>query len=394
MRTTKKGSYYRKHRSRTVDIELPEDAVDDDLIQAELTAGGLADLIYDWARNAGALSDGPRIASSTASLSVAFAPMAGLDLGRTEARLKALRVVAVAADNAERHVAIFSKNKISEAANKELPKNVGAITIEYIGGADLAPAYPQPPIPMSTVSGGSRFWAPNGKFACGSSITVAPIHGAGTLGALVRLSDGKLYGLSNNHVTGDCNHTEVGMHIMCPSGIDAEVGNLPPTAIGKHTRLTPINSGDPSQIGKQELDAAIFEITDEDLVTSWQGNMEYDTPVATVHPMAHLRVKKVGRTTGLTAGKINAEVVTPLAIPYKSSKNTSLAHYTGLWSVSTLSGEPFADAGDSGALVVTADGSAAVGIVLGGQGGMTLIMPIQKVLNYFSGARLIGCHNL
>jgi hypothetical protein len=216
----------------------------------------------------------------------------------------------------------------------------------------------------------------------------------GTLGALVRLPDGKLYGLSNNHVTGDCNHTEVGMHIMCPSGIDAEVGNLPPTAIGKHARLTPINSGDPGQIEKQKLDAAIFEITDESLVTSWQGNMEYDTPMAVAPLAAHLKVKKVGRTTGLTVGKINAEVVTPLAIPYRSSKNNSIAHFTGLWSVSTPSGEPFAEGGDSGALVVTADGSAAVGIVLGGQGGMTLIIPIQGVLDYFSGATLVGRHNV
>jgi hypothetical protein len=62
--------------------------------------------------------------------------------------------------------------------------------------------------------------------------------------------------------------------------------------------------------------------------------------------------------------------------------------------VSTPSGEPFAEPGDSGALVVTADGTAAVGIVLGGHGGMTLIIPIQKVLDFFGGATLVGRHNL
>jgi hypothetical protein len=159
-------------------------------------------------------------------------------------------VSSYAADDLAGHLAIFGKNKITDAALRELPKKIGPVTVEYIGGAELASSYPQPPVPMSTVSGSSRFWASGGKFACGSSITVAPIHGVGTFGALVRLPDGKLYGLSNNHVTGDCNHTEVGMHIMCPSGIDAEVGNHPPTAIGKHARLTPINSGDPGQIGK------------------------------------------------------------------------------------------------------------------------------------------------
>ena len=377
-----------------MDEELIEVAVKDEPLLPVMTAAGLAEVIYDWARNAGAMAGGLKIASPTAPLSGVFGPAAGLKAKRAEERLKTMHVVAVTADDAEAHVAIFGKNKITDAALKELPTRVGDITVEYIGGAELASSYPQLPVPMSTMSGSSRFWAPGGRFACGSSITVAPIHGAGTLGALIRLPDGKLYGLSNNHVTGDCNHTKVGMHIMCPSGIDAEVGNLPPTAIGRHSRLTPISSGDPGQIGKQELDAAIFEITDENLVTSWQGNMEFDTPAAVVPPSAHLMVKKIGRTTGLTSGKLNGEVHNPIGISYKTPKNSSLAHYKGLWTVSTASGEPFAEPGDSGALVVTADGTAAVGIVLGGHGGMTLIIPIQKVLNFFSSATLVGSHNL
>lgn len=377
-----------------MDEELIDEAVKDDPLFPVATATKLADAIYEWACNAGAMADGPRIASPTASLSGTLGRASGLNAKRAERRLRTMRVVAVTADDAEAHVAIFGKNKITDAALKELPTRVGEITVEYVGGAELASSYPQVPVPMSTMSGSSRFWAPGGRFACGSSITVAPIHGAGTLGALIRLPDGKLYGLSNNHVTGDCNHTEIGMHVMCPSGIDAEVGNLPPTAIGKHSRLTPINSGDPGQIGKQELDAAIFEITDENLVTSWQGNMEFDTPAAVVPPSAHLKVKKVGRTTGLTSGKLNGEVQNPVGISYRSTKNSSFAHYQGLWTVSTASGEPFTEPGDSGALVVTADGNAAVGMVLGGHGGMTLIIPIQKVLDFFNGATLVGSHNI
>ncbi len=250
----------------------------------------------------------------------------------------------------------FRQEQAHDAAAKDLPTELGAVTVEYVGGAELATSYPQIPVPMSTMSGSSRFWTPSGRFACGSSVMVAPIHGAGTLGALIRLPDGRLYGLSSNHVTGDCNHTEVGMYIMCPAGIDAAVDNLPPTAIGKHSRLTPINTGDPGQIRKQELDAAIFEITDEKIVTSWQGNMEFDTPMSVVPPSAHLKVKKVGRTSGLTSGKINGEVRTPIGISYKSTKNSSFAHYTGLWTVSSPSGEPFSEGGDSGALIVTADG--------------------------------------
>ena len=96
----------------------------------------------------------------------------------------------------------------------------------------------------------------------------------------------------------------------------------------------------------------------------------------------------------MPSGKLNGEVHNPVGISYKSTKNSSFAHYKGLWTVSTASGEPFAEPGDSGALVVTADGTAAVGIVLGGHGGMTLIIPIQKVLDYFSAAKLVTSHNL
>ncbi len=357
---------------------------------SEVSASDLASALYDWAKASGSLADGSKFATSEANLTAVFG--SGKEVSRAASRLKKLRVVAVGADDKAGHVAVMVKNQVTDVALRDLPVKAGEVTFEYVGSADVAPNYPQPPAPMSAVVGSSRFWTPSGRFSCGSSITVAPIQGAGTLGALIRLADGKLYGLTNNHVTGDCNHTEVGMHIMCPAGIDAEVNRKPPTAIGIHTRLTELKSGDPAQIGKQQLDAAIFEITDESLVTSWQGNMDYDTPTSVAAPSAQMKVKKVGRTSGTTFGKINAEITSPIAIPYKSSRNSSVSHYTGLWSVSTTSGEPFAEPGDSGALVVTEDGTAAVGLILGGHGAMTLFMPIEKVLAHFGGV-LVGEHN-
>ena len=307
-----------------MDEEQIDEALDVESVIPARTATELAEVIYDWARNAGAMVDGPRIALASASLSEAFVPTTGLSVTRAEARLKAMRIVAVTADDAEAHVAIFAKNKLTDAAAKDLPTELGGVTVEYVGGAELATPYPQVPVPMSTMSGSSRFWTPSGRFACGSSVMVAPIHGAGTLGALIRLPDGRLYGLSSNHVTGDCNHTEVGMYIMCPAGIDAAVGNLPPTAIGKHSRLTPINTGDPGQIRKQELDAAIFEITDENIVTSWQGNMEFDTPMSVVLPSAHLKVKKVGRTSGLLQARLTGKCAHPSAFLINQRRTAAL----------------------------------------------------------------------
>ena len=67
------------------------------------------------------------------------------------------------------------------------------------------------------------------------------------MGCLVLTEDKKLCGLTNNHVTGDCNHTEANMHILVPSPMDAMVNGPPPTAVGRHLRLIPLQSGNPGQ---------------------------------------------------------------------------------------------------------------------------------------------------
>jgi hypothetical protein len=215
---------------------------------------------------------------------------------------------------------------------------------------------------------------------------------AGTMGALVRTEDGALCGLTNNHVTGQCNHTEVGMYVMCPANLDAEVGRPPPTAIGTHRILTQIQSGDPGQLKKQRLDAALFNIIDERLVTSWQGNRYFDTPTDTTAPRAHLKVKKVGRTTDLTTGRIVGEAMSKMIFPYKAVRFTADVHFEKLWAIRG-SGDEFSTLGDSGSLVVTEDGAYAVGVTLGGIATTTYIMPIDDVLSHFK-ARLVGGHNL
>ena len=351
----------------------------------------LAGRIYEWAQAANALA-----ASSGARTGADLLHFLGLpgDSRFTEIgnRLRRLKIVTVAADDNVGHVAVMVKNQVKDADERGLPNNLFGMSVEYVGRTNI-PEFPASPLPHSATLGGSRFWTPDSRFACGSSITAAPIHSAGTMGALVRKTDGKLYGLTNNHVTGGCNHTERGMFVMCPANVDAAVGQLPPTAIGMHDSLTLIRSGDPGQQDKQRLDAALFEIIDENRVTSWQGDRSYDTPSIVATPCAHMRVCKIGRTSGETRGRITGAVVAKLVMPYRSEKLSGDVHYEGLWMVAGLFGDDFSTFGDSGSLVVTEDHSMAVGLVLGGEQGTTYIMPIAEVLTHF-GATLVGNHNL
>jgi hypothetical protein len=184
------------------------------------------------------------------------------------------------------------------------------------------------------------------------------------------------------------------MYVMCPSPIDADPSLPAPMAIGRHHAFVILRSGDPGQVARQEVDAAIFRIEDEGFVTSWQGQSAYDTPAKTAPLAAGMKVKKIGRTTGLTTGRVVGPVLTPLEVPYQSANFRSKVHFTGVWFVQSIGGDPFSEPGDSGSLVVTEDGQHAVGLLFGGSGPVAMIMPIDKVLVAFGGASLVSGHNV
>lgn len=357
------------------------------------TATAIANAIFEWAKAAGALATGNQ-ASATGNVDLlTYLGLEGSEkLAMSGSTLKKLHVIALTADDETRTVGVLLKNQVTPTAQKRLPASIEGILIRYIGQTVIEPM--PPVVPHASPLAGPRFSVVNGRFACGSSITAAPIPSAGTLGALLRLPDGTFCGLSNNHVTGDCNHTKKDMYVLCPSPIDADPALPPPTAIGRHHSLIQLRSGDPGQVAKQELDAAIFGIEKPDLVSSWQGQSLYDTPSSIAPLVSGIKVKKFGRTTGLTTGRVIGPVLTPLELPYQSPNFRSKVHFTGVWFVQSLGIDPFSDHGDSGSLVVTEDGTQAVGLLFGGSGPVAMIMPIGKVLDAFGGASLVSGHNL
>jgi len=229
------------------------------------------------------------------------------------------------------------------------------------------------------------------RIACGSSCAPAGAPYSGTLGALVVNDAGVPFLLSNNHVIGGCNHLAIGMPIMAPSTADAHATLPPPIAVGRHAGIVELRSGNPSLVQPATQDAA-YASAHMDVVSSWQGDpvYGYDTPTRVVDPAAGMRVKKFGRTTGLTLGAVESVVPTYLPLPYKTKEFGATVWFKDVWFV-TGGDDLFATQGDSGSLVVTEDGSAAVGLVFATSGNYALIIPIRTILDTLR-LSLIGNH--
>ena len=320
-------------------------------------------------------------------------PDAELARAKAEKALERIKVVHVAADFDRGRITVLTKNQVSLATEGLLPKLIAGIAVDYIGHASLE-ANP-PHLPQSNAAAAPRYFEHNGRLACGSSVSAATIWGAGTLGAIVTLADGTMCGLTNNHVTGGCNHTQVGMHVMAPAPFDADPNHPAPLAIGRHHSFVPLASGDPRQVQMQELDVALFEIHEANKISSMQGDGYYDTPTNVLAPMGGMSVKKVGRTTGLTHGQIVGFFPTPLGIPYQGDRFTSTVYFQNAWVIQSSNGDPFSLAGDSGSLVVTEDGLSAVGLIFAGatNGSVSYMIPVQSALATL-GATLVQGHNL
>ena len=205
----------------------------------------------------------------------------------------------------------------------------------------------------------------NGRIACGSSCAPAGENYSGTFGALVE-SHGRLMALSNNHVFAACNHIEVGQPVLSPSAIDASPNLIAPREICRHHEIIELRTGTPSLVPLVQADAAIAVVPDKDVVSSWQGDDRngYDTPSLAIVPKSGLRVKKFGRTTGLTLGSIEAVIPVPMALQYKTRYFSSTVWFTDIWTVrADEDAGTFALPGDSGSLVVTEDGNNAVGLL-------------------------------
>jgi hypothetical protein len=278
----------------------------------------------------------------------------------------------------------------SRRAFRALPPRIddADIEIDLIGRVRAIPA----------LAGAGNFYEHNGRIACGSSCAASGSPNTGTFGALLRHAH-NLLALSNNHVFGGCNHTTKGLPLVSPSGGDTRAGRRAPTEFARHDQIVELRSGDPGLVSLNRVDAALGIITNQASVTSWQGDEHegFDTPANIVDPFSGMSVKKIGRTTGLTTGIVYTYDDTPWPLLYKAEHFKATAWFTETWTIRAPNdGELFALPGDSGSLVVTEDGAAAVGLLFASnmRGDRGAIIPIGNILAALGNPQLVSGHGV
>jgi hypothetical protein len=221
---------------------------------------------------------------------------------------------------------------------------------------------------------------PSGRFSRPVPIGVSTGHPAITAGTIgVRVTDGgNVYALSNNHVYADENRGGFGDSVLQPGAYDGGVD--PGDGIGYLTDYEPIVF---STAAGNRMDAAIALSSSASLGRSTPCD-GYGTPRSTtVEAVINQNVKKYGRTTGLTKGRITA---------IHATVNVSYGHGTARY-VDQLVIEPagFSSGGDSGSLIVVdgkgrykGDDRKPVGLLFAGSSLVTIASPIDPILERFS----------
>jgi len=245
-----------------------------------------------------------------------------------------------------------------------------------VTGEIVARLEPERPAPLGSSSGSERLKKIRKKWYCTG----------GTLGA--RVTDNSYwYALSNNHVYALENAGIVGDLILQPAridmtkqacGSDQEIGDA---VIGNLSAFVPITF---KRTAKNEVDAALALIQNgSTLPTALVANrsLSYRLSTETTPPALTMKVKKHGRTTGLTKGTVEGVNVTVL-VRYDSG----VARFINQVQITGSDDSSFSDAGDSGSLIVTDTGASvnqlekAVALLFAGSNTTTFGNPIDKVL--------------
>ena len=261
---------------------------------------------------------------------------------------------------------------------------------------------------MTSHGGDGKIYRVGERVACGSSCAPAGENYSGTFGALVKYNN-ELYAISNNHVFSACNHVPDKMPIMSPANADSFSGldnhgkpsGAPQAFCYCDTKLSvALHSGCPSFVTPNKLDLSFAKIIDQDKVSSWQGDSQqgYDRPSSWKNPCSRMAVKKFGRSTGLTHGIIQYEILDQYPIYYQSRHISGWYWFNhSAWIAKPLNDEAdeaFATYGDSGSLVVTEDGNFAVGMVFAIEENKTYILPMEDIMKQHNNLRLVNNHGI
>jgi hypothetical protein len=201
----------------------------------------------------------------------------------------------------------------------------------------------------------------------------------GTLGGFVELTETAAPCiLSNNHVLADENRANPGDPILQPSSLDG--GRSSGDEVATLIKLVPL-----TVIRKNFVDTAAGRLQD-----GISADFDTLTGLGTLNGVrtepleGQESVFKIGRTTGLTRGRVSAFEVDDVWIRY----DTGLLGFDRQIEIAPLENGPFSLGGDSGSLIVD-ESLRAVGLLFAGNDvDVTYANPIQAVLAAL-GARLL-----
>ena len=232
-----------------------------------------------------------------------------------------------------------------------------------------------PPIKLGT--SGSNVKDINSSFCC-----------AGTLGSLLKKGTAT-YILSNNHVLARSNAAALGEAIMHRGYVDTS-----PVCSKNGT----FNVANLSQFVKLNFGGTLNNTVDAAIAKTISGQVSSTGQIldigtvstATAVPALNMNVKKSGRTTGLTSGKITAVNVTVNVGGYGACGfGTKIAKFVGQFFVTPGS---FSAGGDSGSLIVkpvSIGRPNPVGLLFAGSTSVSVGNPINAVLSGL-GATFVG----
>lgn len=300
-------------------------------------------------------------------------------------------------DDGTTNVRIFVDREAKDVVElvDSLPRQIGAVKTQVEVIEKFRSAIAHEPVPDSTegaphtqkqtppiqlgTSGGWTYDLANG-FCCG-----------GTSGALVSIG-GVQHVLSNYHVYeadivpgGNGRTAQTGDPIIQPGLID--VGCV---ASGAQTIATLVKK---SSLPGSNVDCAVAKVV-TGMVDTQGRILEIGTvSKTTVAAALNQRVKKSGRSSGLTNSTVNGLNAT-VTVTYENECAGGTAFtktFTGQILVSSPTNKPFIIAGDSGSLMVenTRRNPHPVGLLYASGTGIAVAQPIDEVLA-FLGATMVG----
>jgi hypothetical protein len=251
-----------------------------------------------------------------------------------------------------REVRVYHRKKMVKKDTDQLPKSIkGEIKISYHHVGEEAVVDEKIAHAAASVT---PAFSTNGRFTCGTSIGVGPFQSAGTLGCLVKNGGGEMFGLTNNHVIGGSNYAPKNIPVLAPAPTDMlSMNPIEPMCVGEFCECIQLVYGLADTVDySANLDAALFRVHNHSKVSSMQRD-HYDTPDICVDISSDMLVQKVGRSTGLTSGKVIVPARMRRSIRYKVKEVefSGDAWFGEIFVIEGTSGK-FADFGDSGSLII------------------------------------------